>query len=368
MSATIEAAVLNTAPGALEIEKLRLDAPGPDEVLVRVVNAGLCHSDLHEIDGTFETEPPILLGHEASGVVEATGSHVIGLRTGDHVVTCLSVFCGRCRYCTNGQLTLCENRNGLSHDRPRPRLLNAAGQPVRPTAGIGAFAQAMVVHQNALVAIPRDMPLATASILGCAVTTGLGAVFRSARVRAGTSVVVIGTGGIGMAAIQGAKIAGAAQVIAVDIVPEKLKAADRFGATHTVNAREVDPVEAVRELTRGGADYSFEAVGNSVTAGQAFSMLGPGGLATVVGMVPDTVPIAIKGSELYLQEKRLQGSFMGSNQFKVDVPRYVDLYLQGRLLLDEMVSERVPLRDINSGFTTLSSGSATRVVADIGEI
>ncbi|TKA04638.1 Zn-dependent alcohol dehydrogenase [Actinacidiphila oryziradicis] len=366
MAAVIDAAVLNVAPGALDIEKLELDAPGPEEVLVRVINAGLCHSDLHEINGTFATTPPILLGHEASGVVEAVGSNVTGLRPGDHVVTCLSVFCGRCRYCTNGQLTLCENRDSLSHDRPRPRLRNAAGVPVRPTAGIGAFAQAMVVHQNALVAIPSEMPLATASILGCAVTTGLGAVFRSARVQPGSSVAVIGTGGIGTAAIQGAKIAGAAQVVAVDIVPEKLRAASRFGATHTVNAREADAVEAVRELTRGGADFTFEAVGSSRTVEQAFAMLGPGGLATVVGMVPDTAPISIKGSELYLQEKRLQGSFMGSNQFRVDVPRYIDLYLQGRLLLDEMVSQRVTLHGINDGFKAMSSGSATRVVADVG--
>jgi S-(hydroxymethyl)glutathione dehydrogenase / alcohol dehydrogenase len=362
----IDAAVLNVAPGPLDIEQLELDGPEPDEVLVRVINAGLCHSDLHEINGTFPTDPPIVLGHEASGVVEAVGSHVTGLRAGDHVVTCLSAFCGRCRYCTNGQLTLCENRDRLSHDRPRPRLVNAGGRPVRPTAGIGAFAQAMVVHQSALVAIPTEMPLASASILGCAVTTGLGAVFRSARVRPGTSVVVIGTGGIGIAAIQGAKIAGAAAVVAVDIVPEKLAAAGRFGATHTVNAREVDPVEAVRELTRGGTDYALEAVGGSRTVEQAFAMLRPGGLATVVGMVPDTAPIRIRGSELYLQEKRLQGSFMGSNQFKVDVPRYIDLYLQGRLLLDEMVSARVALPTINDGFAILSSGRATRVVADIG--
>jgi len=368
MSTMINAAVLNIAPGLLEIERLTLDEPGPDEVLVRVVNAGLCHSDLHEINGTFETDPPIVLGHEASGVVEAVGANVTGLRIGDQVVTCLSVFCGRCGFCTNGQLTLCENRGRLSHDRPRPRLVNATGRPVRPTAGIGAFAEAMVVHQNALVAIPREMPLDIASILGCAITTGLGAVFRSARVRPGSSVVVIGTGGIGVAAIQGAKIAGAAQVVAVDVVPDKLIAAGRFGATHVVNARETNPVEAVRELTRGGADYTFEAVGSSRTAEQAFAMLRSGGLATVVGMVPDTTPIAIKGSELFLQEKRLQGSFMGSNQFKVDVPRYIDLYLQGRLLLDEMVSEHVTLDRLNEGFHSLGSGSATRVVADIGKV
>jgi S-(hydroxymethyl)glutathione dehydrogenase/alcohol dehydrogenase len=366
MSIPIRAAVLNAAPGKLDLETLHLDGPGPDEVLVGVVAAGLCHSDLHEIDGTFETEPPILLGHEAAGIVEAVGSNVLGIEVGDHVVTCLSVFCGKCRYCTNGQLTLCPHRGDLSHTRPRPRLTNSAGATVRPTAGVGAFAEAMTVHQNALAVIPDDVPFATASILGCAITTGLGAVFRSARVEPGSSVVVIGTGGVGIAAIQGARIAGAARIIAVDVIAPKLEEAKRFGATHVVNPRNADPVEAVRDLTDGGADFSFEAVGMALTAGQAFSMLAPGGLATVIGMIPDSTPVELRGAELFLQEKRIQGSFMGSNQFKTDIPRFVDLYRQGRLLVDEMITEQVPLADINHGFELLKRGTATRVVATMG--
>lgn len=362
---TTRAAVLNVAPGTLEFEELHIDEPQPDEVLVRLAHAGLCHSDLHEIDGTFESTPPIVLGHEGSGVVEAIGANVRGMSVGDHVVSCLSAFCGHCRYCTNGQLTLCENRGALSHDRQRPRLVNAAGATVRPTAGVGAFAEHMVVHQNALVAITEEMPLAQASILGCAITTGLGAVFRTARVEPGSSVAVIGTGGVGMAAIQGALLAGAATIIAVDVVDEKLEKALAFGATHTVNGRSVDPIQAVHEITKGGADYAFEAVGNAKTVEQAFAMLGPGGTATVVGMVPASTPIAISGPELFLQEKRLQGSFMGSNQFKVDIPRYVDLYLQGRLRLDEMVSDRLPFDQINEGFALLGAGRATRVVVDM---
>jgi S-(hydroxymethyl)glutathione dehydrogenase / alcohol dehydrogenase len=362
---TTLAAVLNTAPGALDFEQLTIDVPMADEVLVRVVHAGLCHSDLHEIDGTFDSTPPIVLGHEGAGVVEAIGANVRGIAVGDHVVTCLSAFCGHCRYCTNGQQSLCENRGALSHDRPRARLVNAAGRSVRPTAGIGAFAEQMLVHQNAVVSIPEDMPLAAASILGCAITTGLGAVFRTARVEPGSSVVVIGTGGVGMAAIQGARLAGAAQIIAVDVVDDKLEKALGFGASHTVNARSVDAVAAVREIAHGGVDYSFEAVGHAATVEQAFAMLGPGGTATVVGMVPESTPISISGPELFLKEKRLQGSFMGSNQFKVDIPRYVDLYLQGRLLLDEMVSDRLPFRQINEGFARLGAGHATRVVVDL---
>lgn len=364
---TTRAAVLNTAPGTLEFEQLTIDEPTQDEVLVRILHAGLCHSDLHEIDGTFESTPPIVLGHEGAGIVEAVGSNVRGIAVGDHIVTCLSAFCGHCRYCTNGQQTLCENRGALSHDRPRARLTNAAGMPVRPTAGIGAFAEHMLAHQNAVVTIPKDMPLAQASILGCAMTTGLGAVFRTARIEPGSTVAVIGTGGVGMAAIQGARLAGASTIIAVDVVDEKLDSARGFGATHVVNGRAVDPVAAIREITRGGVDYSFEAVGNARTVEQAFAMLGPGGVATVVGMVPASTLIGISGPDLFLQEKKLQGSFMGSNQFKVDIPRYVELYLQRRLQLDEMVSHRLPFDQINEGFALLGAGRATRVVVDMGE-
>jgi S-(hydroxymethyl)glutathione dehydrogenase/alcohol dehydrogenase len=367
MSTYVRAAVLNVAPGQLDLEILTLDPPGPDEVLVGIVNAGLCHSDLHEIDGTFETEPPILLGHEAAGIVEMVGENVRDIKVGDHVVSCLSAFCGQCRYCTNGHLSLCIHRHELSHARPRPRLVNDAGVPVRPTAGIGAFAEAMTVHRNAVAVISDDVPFATASILGCAVTTGLGAVFHSAQVRAGATVAVIGTGGVGMMAIQGARIAGASKIIAIDVVPSKLDAAARFGATDVINSREKDPVAAVRDLTGGGVDYSFEAVGRAVTAGQAFSMLAPAGVATVIGMIPDATPIEIRGSELFLQEKKLQGSFMGSNQFKTDIPRYVELYKQGRLMLDEMISEQFDLADINKGFEVLKAGGAARVVVAMGE-
>jgi S-(hydroxymethyl)glutathione dehydrogenase/alcohol dehydrogenase len=224
----------------------------------------------------------------------------------------------------------------------------------------------MVVHQNALAVIPREMPLGTASILGCAIVTGLGAVFRSARVRPGSSVAVIGCGGIGLAAIQGARLAGAARIIAVDVVGSKLAMAMMLGATDQVDASSNDPVEAVREFTAGGVEYSFEAIGRSQTVEQAFEMLAPGGRATVIGLVPDSSPLSIKASELFMNEKVLTGSFMGSNQFRTDIPTYVDMYLQGRLLLDEMVSDHVALDDINEGFDLLRSGSAMRVVADIG--
>lgn len=366
MAELIRAAVLNTAPGKLDIEHLTLAAPGADEVRVRIAYAGLCHSDLHEMDGTFPTEVPILLGHEASGVVEEVGANVLGIAPGDHVVTCLSVFCGRCRYCTAGRPTLCENRPALSQGANPRRLVNTAGAPVRPTAGIGTFAEQCVVHQNALAVIPSSMPLAQASILGCAVTTGYGAVVHRAQVPPGATVAVIGTGGIGIAAIQAARLSGAAHIIAVDVVDGKLARATACGATATVNARVDDPVQVVRQLTGGGVDFAFEAVGNARTVAQSVAMLAPGGTATVVGMVPAHPPIEIDGSDLFFTEKTLQGCFMGSNRFRTDIQSFVAMYQQGRLDLDGMVSRTVAFEDINAGFADMASGDGTRTIVEIG--
>ncbi|HJQ07263.1 MAG TPA: Zn-dependent alcohol dehydrogenase [Nocardioides sp.] len=364
MSEEILAAVLNEAPGKLELETLVLDAPGPDEVLVDVHHAGLCRSDLHEIEGVWPATCPTVLGHEASGVVREVGDRVTSLRPGDHVVTCLSAYCGTCRYCLSGHLTLCTGRGHL-RDRSRPVLTNSAGRAVHPTAGLGAFATAMVTHQHSLVAVPKTMPLAAASVLGCAVVTGISAVFRSARVEPGATVAVLGCGGVGIAAIQGARLAGASQVIAIDTNNQRLTDALGFGATATVNAAETDSVEAVRELTGGGVDYSFEAIGYAATVEQAFAMLGPGGTATVLGLVPDSQPLSIRAAELFALEKRLQGAFMGSNQFPIDIPRYVQLYEQGRLDLDSMLSAFVDLEDLNEGFEQMKQGGLTRVIANV---
>lgn len=365
MTTRIAAAVLNRAPGQLEVEELVIDDPEPDEVLVRVEYAGLCHSDLHEIDGTFETTVPIVLGHELVGQVVEVGSAVHELSIGDRVVTCLSMFCGTCAYCTEGRQTLCVNRARLQQQRARPRLTNAQGHAVRPTAGIGGFAEMALVHQNGLVRVPDGLRSATASVLGCAVTTGMGAVLHSARVRPGQSVAVIGLGGVGFAALQAATLAGAARVIGVDVVPEKLRQARTFGATDVVNARETDAVGAVVGLTGGGVHHAFEAVGSGATASQAFAMLRPGGTATVLGMIPDGHRIEIRGSELFLEEKRLQGCFMGSNHFKVDIPMYAEFNRQGILRLDDLVTAEFELATLNEGFKALASGEQIRVVARI---
>jgi S-(hydroxymethyl)glutathione dehydrogenase / alcohol dehydrogenase len=359
----MRAAVLNSIPGRLDIEDVDIGEPGPREVLVRTVAAGLCHSDLHFMEGKYSFPCPAVLGHESAGVVEAVGSMVQYVQPGDHVITCLSAFCGHCSQCTDGHLTLCENKGTELVRQPgeAPRLSRAGGEVVNQYLHLSSFAEKMLIHEHALVRIDADMPFDKAALIGCGVTTGLGAVFRTARVAPGEAVAVIGCGGIGLSAIQGARIAGANKVIAVDTNPSKLELAQQLGATHLVDASSVDPIEAVKDLTGGGVHHSFEAVGMKVTAEQAYEMLRNGGQATVIGMIPLGTKIEIEGSDL-LYEKKLTGSNMGSNQFRTDMPRYVDMYLDGRLQLDEMVSKTITLDQINDGFEDMKAGNVARSV------
>ncbi len=358
----MKAAVLNEIPGELAIENIEIGEPGPREVLVRTVAAGLCHSDLHFMEGKYPHPCPAVLGHESAGVVEAVGSMVHYVEPGDHVITCLSAFCGHCAQCTDGHLSLCENKNLELVRQPdeAPRL-SRNGEPVHQFLHLSSYAEMMLIHEQALVKIDKEMPLDKAALIGCGVTTGMGAVFRTAGVRPGETVAVIGCGGIGLSAIQGARIAGANKVIAVDMVDSKLQLAQTLGATHTVNAGGTDPIEAVRDLTGGGVHYSFEAVGLKQTAEQAFGMLRNGGQATVIGMIPVGTMVEVHGVE-FLFEKKLTGSNMGSNQFRTDMPRFVEMYLDGRLKLDEMVSKTITIEDINDGFTEMKTGAVARSV------
>jgi S-(hydroxymethyl)glutathione dehydrogenase/alcohol dehydrogenase len=358
----MRAAVLRESPGKLEIEELTLDAPLPHEIRIRTSHSGLCHSDLHVIDGHFPSELPIVLGHEAAGIVEEVGEAVTYVAPGDHVITCLSSFCGECSYCLSGRAHLCSGRVAL-RNRVRPALTDANGEAVAQLVGLGGFASEMVVHEHAVAKIRTDMPLDIASLLGCGVTTGMGAALRTAKIEPGSSAVVLGCGGIGLAAVQGAHIAGASPLIAVDIADDKLERAKRLGATHTVNAKEQDAVEAVRALTGGlGVNYSFEAIGSKQTAEQAFAMLAPGGVATVIGMIPFGVNVEVPAVELYMQEKKLQGSNMGSNRFRSDMPWFCDLYLEGRLKLDELLTAHRPLDEINEGYDDMRNGKGLRTV------
>jgi len=358
----MKAAVLNSIPGILEIEDIDIGEPGPREVLIRTAAAGVCHSDLHFMEGLYPYPCPAVLGHESAGVVEAVGSMVHYVQPGDHVITCLSAFCGHCSQCTDGHLSLCENKGTELVRQPgEASRLSRNGEMVNQFLHLSSFAEQMLVHEQAVVKIDKDMPLDKAALIGCGVTTGMGAVFRTAKVAPGESVCVVGAGGIGLAAIQGARIAGANKIIAVDMVESKLELAQAMGATHVVNASEVDAVEAVKEITSGGVHHSFEAVGMKVTAEQCFGMLRNGGQATVIGMIPVGTKVEVNGTDL-IYEKKLTGSNMGSNQFRTDMPRFVDMYIDGRLKLDEMVSNTISLEDINDGFAAMKSGNVARSV------
>lgn len=349
-------------PGDLVIEDIAIDSPGPREVLVRTAAAGLCHSDLHYMEGNFPHPLPAVLGHESAGVVEEVGSLVDYVKPGDHVITCLSAFCGHCEQCLSGHPSLCDNSYGeLVRGREEPPRLSRDGERVRQFLHLSSFAEQMLVHENTLVRISDEMPLDRASLIGCAVTTGLGAVFRTAKVSAGETVVVIGCGGVGLSVVQGARIAGANRIVAVDMVDSKLDLAKELGATHTINSRGVDPVAAVMDLVPGGVHHAFEAIGLGQTAEQAFAMLRRGGQATVVGLIPDGIKVEIPGNE-FIWEKTLTGSNMGSNQFRTDMPRYVDMYLDGRLNLDAMVSKTISLEEVNEGFAEMKTGTIARNV------
>ncbi len=356
----MKAAVLREINKPLEIENIEHGKPGPREVLVRTAAAGVCHSDLHFQNGSYPYPLPAVLGHESAGVVEAVGSDVTYVKPGDHVITCLSAFCGHCEYCLTGHMSLCQEPE-LQRAPEQPPRLSKGGENLWQFLNLSSFAEYMLVHEHAIAKIREDMPLDRAALIGCGVTTGVGAVIHTAKVEPGSTVAVIGCGGIGLSAINGAAIAGAARIIAIDMVPSKLELARKFGATDVVNAKEKDPVGEVMEMTRGGVHYSFEAIGLKITAEQSFKMLARGGTATIIGMIPVGTNIELHGPE-FLMERKMQGSNMGSNRFRIDMPRFVDFYLQGRLHLDDMISRRIRLEDVNEGLAALETGEVARSV------
>lgn len=355
----MKAALLEDFGAPLVIRDIEIAAPGPGEVLLRTAAVGLCHSDWHYLQGMRPFPLPGVLGHEVAGIVEALGPGVDDLRPGDRVVGTLAVFCGTCRQCLGGRFALCGD-TAVKQPPGQARRLSRQGRPVSQVFNLSGFAEQMLVHRNALVKIRDDMPLDRAALLGCAVITGTGAVFRSAQVMPGSSVAVVGCGGVGLATINGAKIAGAARVIAIDTVPAKLELARRFGATDGVLA-DADTVARVAEMTQGGVDYAFECIGNPATVELCFRVLQPGGTATIVGLFAPGMKVAVEGSQFFL-EKKLLGSALGSARIREDVPRLVELYLQGRLNLDDLVSQRIRLDDINEGFAAMGRGEVARSV------
>lgn len=359
----MKAAVLFEPKTDLVIEDIRVDVPGPREVLIRTVACGVCRSDLHFIEGSFPHPMPTVPGHEAAGVVEAVGSDVSKLKPGDHVITFFTVFCGNCEFCVSGRPSLCIDSSTRRPKDAAPRLSRNDGTPLAPFLNLSAFAEMMLVHENACVAIDKAMPLDRAALLGCAVITGAGAIFNDSRVKPGESVAVIGAGGIGLAAINAAKIAGAGQIIAIDPVADKRALAEKMGATHSLDAGDPDLAKKVIGMTEGGVHYAIEAVGRPNTAELAWAILRRGGTATILGMIAPGNEVKIPGPT-FLTGKKLQGSLLGSTRFPIDMPRLVKLYLDGKLDLDTMVAERISLDGVNQALDKLRQGDSVRSVIE----
>ena len=358
----MKAAIFQKANEPLTIEEVDVIDPRPGEVMVRTVCSGVCHSDLHFVVGSSELPLSCVLGHEAAGVVERVGEGVSYVAPGDHVIMSFAPFCGSCYYCMRGAPHLC---NDDAKNAAMLQRLSWKGQPVMQFANVGSFSEFMVTTETGVVKIPNDMPMAEAALIGCGVMTGVGAALYTAKVPGGAIAAVIGCGGIGLNVIQGCRLAGASRIIAVDVVGEKLEMAKSFGATDAINGAKVDAVEAVQELTGGmGVEYAFEAIGNTNAATQAFAMIRPGGTAVIVGMMPQGSTISVPGPD-FLSEKKLIGSMYGSTVFREHMPKLVDLFLAGRLDLSNLVSQRMPLDEVNDAFDYMKSGKVARSVLDV---
>ena len=359
----VKAAVFRKVHEPLTIETIEMDKPRGREIIVRTVATGVCHSDLHVVDGLgrYPTDRPFVLGHEGAGVVEAVGDDVSYVRVGDHVVACLSGFCGTCPQCLSGHPNVCTGGIIGRPETATPRLSQDGGL-VRSFASIGSYAEKMLLHENSVVRIDPDIPFDRAALVGCGVLTGVGAALRSSGMQAGQTVAVFGVGGVGLSIVQGARIGGARQIIAVDQFDSKLEMAKGVGATHTVKSTEGDPVKAIRSMTGGlGVDHAFEAVGNAKLCRQAIESLAVRGTATIVGVLPPDALIEFPWLAIR-PECKVQTSRMGSNQFRTDIPNYLEFYRQGRLDLDGMISRRGRLSDINDAFRAMKAGEVARTV------
>ena len=356
----MKVAVAYDVAGPLAVEDLPTPAVGPHDVLVRLCASGICHTDLTVIRGLSNLPLPIVPGHEGCGIVEAVGDDVRRTRVGDRVLASVSPACGTCWWCLNGLSNHCELGPTVLGTK---RFDLADGRSATAVCGCGTFAEAMVVHEASVVPVRTDLPDDQLALLGCGVMTGLGAVLNTADVRPGSSVAVIGCGGVGQSVVQGARIAGAVTIVAVDPAPGRREASLRIGATHAVDPRADDPLDAVRALTEGrGADYTFEAVGRPELIVQAFDMARAAGTVTVVGMPAKDDVITLPALRAVFSGKRLAGSKVGGAQILRDVPRYVRLAESGRLDLGSMVSRRITLDEVNDGIELLERAEGVRTV------
>lgn len=349
----------------LIIEEVELDPPGEGEVLVRVAAAGLCHSDLSVINGDRPRPTPMALGHEAAGVVEEVGPGVHDLRPGDHVIMVFVPSCGHCQPCAEGRPALCEPgavANTAGTLLSGERRLHRSGGAVHHHLGVSAFAEYATVSRRSLVKITPDLPLDQAALFGCAVLTGVGAVVNTAQLRAGTTAAVVGLGGVGLAALLGAVAAGASRIVAVDLADDKLALAAKLGATDTFNAAQPDCAEAIRAATNGGVEFAFEFAGSIKALELAYRITRRGGTTVTAGLPPPTAALPLPAVNLVAEERTIKGSYIGTCVPMRDIPRYLTLYQQGRLPVDRLLTDRLKLDEINTGFDRLAQGAAIRQV------
>lgn len=361
MSATIRAAVLHEFGQPLVVEELELDPPKAGEVLVRMVASGVCHSDLHVVHGVHPTDLPVVLGHEGAGVVEALGPGVTGLAEGDHVLLTWLPYCGHCRQCARGWPNRCENTAWYDSTMEDGTCrLHADGRLVHHY-NTSSFAQRSVVPARTAVKVDPELPLEELALIGCAVMTGVGAVLNTAGVRPGDTVAVVGCGGVGLNVVQGARIAGAGAIVAIDLVPAKLELARELGATDVVDAREHDPVDTVHELVPGGVDHAFEALGRPDTIETVLALTGRGGQSILIGMAPPDARVGLDALTMTFEERCVRGSWYGSCVPLRDIPLLVELYRQGRLRLEPLIT-KCTLDDVNDAFRRMEAGETARSV------
>jgi alcohol dehydrogenase len=349
----------------MTIEEVDLDPPGPGEVLYRIIGAGLCHSDLSTIENLRPRKLPTIPGHEAAGIVEDVGPGVTGLKPGDHVISVFVTSCNDCRYCNGGRPNLCQ---GANTSRTNGTLISGArrlslnGEPIWHYSGLSVFAQYAVVARNALIKIPDDVPLEDASIFGCAVVTGVGAVLNTAQVPPGGQMAVVGLGGVGMNALMGGVVAGAERIVAVDLNADKLRIARELGATDTFLAGNADAVEEIRQATDGGLDYVIETAGSIPAMNLAYAIAARGGMVVSAGLPAIDARFSYLHSALVSDEKSIRGSYMGSCVPKRDIPRFIALYQRGRLPVHKLRSSLIGFDDINAGFDRLAEGTVLRQI------
>jgi S-(hydroxymethyl)glutathione dehydrogenase/alcohol dehydrogenase len=358
-------AVVCRGVNEVRVEEIEVDAPQHGEVMVKMFACGICHSDMNIIDGSIPAPMPVVIGHEGAGSVVAVGPGVEHLRVGDHVVNSFVSICGKCRYCIAGRPSLCDQAAKSAYTLPSGalRTRDSSGAPLHVLCGLGAMAEYATMHVDNVVKVDADVPLDRAALVSCGVMTGVGAATNAAQVEPGTSCVVFGCGGVGLNAIQGCAISGAAMIVAVDTSDFKLELARQFGATHTINAKTTDNiVKALRKLTGGGADYCFECVGHGETVAQAYGALGKGGTAVVVGVAKSTDMTSIRTMTLPFEAKRLIGTYYGDARPQLDFPRLLNLYKIGKLKIDELITRTYGIDEAAQAFADLKAGRNARGV------